>query len=309
MRVINILILLSISAFLLNCSENNTGLSPTGLSPNIINCKIYEGNCRYPVWSASGDYIVFEGNGEGTPGLYIIDTEGNKLRLLLKDEGFGELKPLDFSNDDYLIFNSWVDDFTRIYYLQPNGKNPVFIANGNGTAIYGNINDYYNIVYLPWIDLYVHYIGIYVTDTHHSKPKLLNETIVPYPDISPDGKRLAYFRGEENSVNIYVYDIETKEEKFICEVSNFGCTCLRWSPDGKWLAFNGGYTLDRKNFSKRVVWIVSSEGGEPTPLFDDPNYPYWCSPGVLSFSWSPDGKWIVYDMGTEGELWKVRVFE
>jgi Tol biopolymer transport system component len=293
-----------LALLMFNCSENNTVITSG------TNYKIYEGYCRNPVWSASGDYIVFTGNG----GICSIDTEGNDLKLLLKYEDFEgckDLIPCDFSSDNYLMFVSAGDNFVNIYYIPPNGKDPVFITEGYYPTIYGNIDDYYNIAYYyPFNDTELNFsYDVYLTDVHQSEPKLFKGGIVYCPDISPDGKRLAYFRGEGNSVNIYVYNIETKEEKFICEVSNFGCTCLRWSPDGKWLAFNGGYTLDRKNFSKRVVWIVSSEGGEPTPLFDDPNYPYWCSPGVLSFSWSPDGKWIVYDMGTEGELWKVRVFE
>jgi len=287
---------------ILSCSEdNNTGVSSG------TNYKIYDCGAN-PVWSASGDYIVFEGSIGAEGGICSIDPEGNNPKILLNYKDFGGLKPIDFSNDNNLILHSSSNDTARIYYLPPNGKEPVFITNGWGIAIYGNIDDYYNIAYYSIVDTKSgSRTAMYLTDVHNSKPKCIKNEYVYYPDISPDGNRLAYFRGEGNSINIYVYDIETKEEKFICEVS-YGPTCLKWSPDGKWIAFNGSYTLDGKNYSKRVVWIVSSEGGETIRLFDDPNYPSVAYPGVLHFSWSPDGKWIVYD-DNDNEIWKVRVFE
>ena len=54
-----------------------------------------------------------------------------------------------------------------------------------------------------------------------------------------------------------------------------------WSPDGKEIVFRSARD------AQWDLWKVSSSGGEPTRITNDPDYDY-------QPAWSPDGRWIVY---------------
>lgn len=74
---------------------------------------------------------------------------------------------------------------------------------------------------------------------------------------------------------------------------------LRWSPDGKTLAFQA-----TKGRLTGQGYLFHSQDGDITKLLDEP--------GDLGF-WSPDGKWISYGMEIrvktrpEGVLWEMDV--
>jgi len=80
---------------------------------------------------------------------------------------------------------------------------------------------------------------------------------------------------------------------------------LRWSPDGRNIAFIGF----NKGQNKDQIFIVPAEGGKATELAaDDPGEKY-------CLFWSPDGKWISYNSDGNvktrpgGEIWEADVSE
>ncbi len=119
------------------------------------------------------------------------------------------------------------------------------------------------------------------------------------PQISPDGKRVAY------TVNEAVMTADKSE--FVTQIwlangdgsSNFqithgekSSTTPKWSPDGNWLAF----TSNRKD-NKNNLYLLRLNGGEAEPLTD-------LKGNVANFDWSPDGKQIAYttsDLKTDEE--------
>ena len=119
------------------------------------------------------------------------------------------------------------------------------------------------------------------------------------PQISPDGKRIAY------TVNEAVMTAEKSE--FVTQIwlantdgtNNFqitfgdkSSTNPKWSPDGNWIAF----TSNRKD-NKNNIYVIRAAGGESEMLTD-------LKGSVSNFDWSPDGRWIAYtlsDLKTEDE--------
>ena len=106
------------------------------------------------------------------------------------------------------------------------------------------------------------------------------------PEISPDGRRVAYTVRETN------WDENTYETEIWLAEAATGATrqltngkkssqSPAWSPDGAKLAFISDRT------DKRQIYQISPQGGEAEALTS-------LEDGVSGFSWSPDGRTIAY---------------
>ncbi|HXP68855.1 MAG TPA: S9 family peptidase [Candidatus Dormibacteraeota bacterium] len=105
------------------------------------------------------------------------------------------------------------------------------------------------------------------------------------PQISPDGKWIAYEAGTPNlEANRVVHDIwlVSAEGGDARQITRGGSDMRpRWSPDGKWIAF-----LSSRDGEQQVYWITL-DGGDANRLTS-------LSGGADTELWSPDGKWIAF---------------
>ncbi len=102
------------------------------------------------------------------------------------------------------------------------------------------------------------------------------------PQLSPDGKRVAFTIGDVNwdtnkVVNqIYVKSIDGGAMKQLTNGAG-SATTPRWSPDGKKIAYvTGGQ-----------IWVMDSDG-------DDKDQVTKISTSAAGPVWSPDGKWLAF---------------
>ncbi|HTI50606.1 MAG TPA: hypothetical protein VL475_06640 [Planctomycetaceae bacterium] len=79
------------------------------------------------------------------------------------------------------------------------------------------------------------------------------------PQLSPDGRKIAYIALRQGVPNVGVIDLDGSEPKQIT-YRNVPCGRVRWSPDGKRLAF---VSFDGKY---PQLFVVSATGGEPQQL-------------------------------------------
>ncbi|HEX5234747.1 MAG TPA: hypothetical protein VFW25_05390 [Silvibacterium sp.] len=107
------------------------------------------------------------------------------------------------------------------------------------------------------------------------------------PDISPDGKRIAFESERSGSHEVWVANLDGSNA---VRLSNFHEPLTgspRWSPDGRRIAF------DSRVSGKPAIYLV-----DPATAF-----PRRISTGGLAASlpsWSPDGKWIYFASAREG---------
>ncbi len=107
------------------------------------------------------------------------------------------------------------------------------------------------------------------------------------PQISPDGKLIAYEQSrtnwEDNSfeTEIWLASVSEPSRAFPLTAAKKSSNGPRWSPDGREIAF----LSDRDG--KRQVYLISASGGEARQ-FSKSETP------VSTFRWSPDGKNIAY---------------
>ncbi len=117
------------------------------------------------------------------------------------------------------------------------------------------------------------------------------------PTWSPDGKLLAYVR-DGKEVRVMTFDpagkVATDRVLFQGPLGGFDDTPLTWSPDSRWIAFT---VSDRKAFDN--VNVVALDGGSARPVT------FLANGNVGKVAWSPDGKYLLVDMGQRSEDAKI----
>src|SRR6185436_15770596 len=114
------------------------------------------------------------------------------------------------------------------------------------------------------------------------------------PQVSPDGKLVAFISDRSGNRDIWTVAIEGGEPKRITTGSVDENT-PRWSPDGATLVF----VAQRPGLQSLVA--VAASGGEPRQLLN------WTSGNQFQPEWSRDGKSIAFvsdrESATGGDLW------
>jgi TolB protein len=122
------------------------------------------------------------------------------------------------------------------------------------------------------------------------------------PDVSPDGRFLAYSSGLV--ISLRQSGVRVVRQLWVMDLASGVPTLLvpgthqdihpDWSPDGKWLAFASDRSGDFE------IWVVRSDGTGLRQVTSGPGSKTWPA-------WSPDGRKILYTRSSEGKqgLWLV----
>ena len=123
---------------------------------------------------------------------------------------------------------------------------------------------------------------------HFTGSDLFNLEVATDPEISPDGRTIAYVRKSNDIMTdrargtIWLIDVASGQQRPL--VAGPGSYYSpRWSPDGSRLAYVGAESGTPQMY---VRWMGSGESARVTGLPD--------SPGAIA--WSPDGRRIAYTM-------------
>ena len=116
----------------------------------------------------------------------------------------------------------------------------------------------------------------------YSVEDLMKVRRVGDPQISPDGRQVAFTIGDVNLdanrvvTHIYLTSIDGGETKQLTN-GDRSCSTPRWSPDGKKIAYTTGsqvWTMDNNGENKEQVTKIFTGAAAPV--------------------WSPDGKWFAF---------------
>jgi Tol biopolymer transport system component len=108
------------------------------------------------------------------------------------------------------------------------------------------------------------------------------------PVVSPDGKVAAYFYRDENAPwRLAVAPFDGGEPIKTFDVPAFHDPSLRWTPDGRALAY-----VDTRGGVSNIV-AQPLDGGKPAPITD------FKTDLIFTFDFSRDGKQIALSRGTD----------
>jgi tricorn protease len=100
------------------------------------------------------------------------------------------------------------------------------------------------------------------------------------PEMSPDGKKVAYVSDETREQQVYVADADGSNAKAVTKDGERQIATLQWSPDSQWLAVGD---------SESRIRLVKADGSEDFEVARARR-----SMVPLTHRFSPDSKWLVY---------------
>ena len=114
-----------------------------------------------------------------------------------------------------------------------------------------------------------------------------------FPQISPDGGRIAFESNRSGSSEVWVCDRDGRGLVQLTSFAGVNAGSPSWSPDGRWIAF------DAAPDGNADVYVISADGGSPRRLTAEG------STGQVP-RWSRDGKWIYFPSNRTGisQVWK-----
>jgi TolB protein len=227
-----------------------------------------------------GSRIVFSSRIGRFKDLFVMDMDGSNVRQLTKERGLA-LSPAWDKAGEKILFTSYRQRIPDLFMLDlAKGtttqitKGPALEVGGTftppGTSILTSITESNDS-------------SLVEIDFSGRKRRTLtprNGAIDVSPDISPDGRYVAFCSDRAGGPQIYVMESGGGPATRVSFVSSRYCTSPAWSPDGDRIAFvcraDGGFQL----------FLANPDGSSPLQLTsggdnEDP-------------TWSPDGRYVAF---------------
>jgi len=254
----------------------------------------YVGKNSYPMWIRNKMYFVSDRGKNGIANLYSYDFAGKKIIRVTNYDDFDVRRPstdgerIIYLHSGFLyILNTTTGRSQKIDVQIPTDNwqlanrtiNPnkyihsMSVTDDGDTAVFAARGD----------------VFLVPTDKEKETRNLTDSpgTRERYPQISPDGKWIAFFSDKSGEYELYIKNLKTGAD-WISLTKNLKTTLyhLEWSPDSKKILFGTKdftlYYIDIN--SKKLVKIDSSN-----QLKNDEFY--W---EISDYTWSPDSKWVAY---------------
>ena len=258
----------------------------------------FGGEDRTPVWAANGNSFYYLSEQDGTFNVYsrtvdnaqatqLTHFKGNPVRFLTASKGGklcfgydGEIYTMDGQQQPRKVAITVVADrndrdlakqisrtgATEIS-LSPNGKEIAFVMHGD----------------------------VYVTSVEYSTTKQITDTPEQERNIqfAPDGRSIVYASERGGVWQIYLSKLKNKEEGLFCYSTDIEEECLtnnnltsqmpQFAPDGKKIAY----------YENRGTLKVLDLDSKKARTVLDGKFVYSYTDGDISFSWSPDSRWLL----------------
>jgi Tol biopolymer transport system component len=259
-----------------------TSLTP----PDQLTKQLATGTDRFTVKEAFGYGLSADGNKmvftvhDGKEGRVVIaDADGSSPRFVAPTLGYTYMARLS-PTSDRLVFSGPARGYRLLLATVPDGKPveltpdhpecfvPQFTPDGKTIVFVRRDGDVYrvdpdgkNLKRLTEGNKYVEF-RLSPKDSHGSTDG---------PDVSPDGKRIAFIARKDGVPGVFVMDLDGANRRLVV-ARKTPCGRVRWSPDGKQLSF--------VSFEDKYpqLFVVPAEGGDPrqlTKLDGAVNFAHW----------------------------------
>lgn len=258
-------------------------------------------NGAQPIVSPNGKLIAFLSNRTGTEDLFVISADGSGERRLTNSNE--KETSLQWSADGkHIVFSIFTNDLSRLYAIDPDGKNQREIGSFPGRAPMLAPNGQ-RVVFMAgtWTAT-----RLMVSALDGSDAKQINDgtTIAWNNHWSPDGARIAFTgrNDPKGQLAVYVVNANGSQRRQVTHIAaeEGGAQWPVWSRNGKQLAVQ---VNSRTQEGSAHIWIVDVLTGAARKLAAHDRAYLDETP-----SWFPDGKRIAFQSNRTGrmEVWVMK---
>jgi serine/threonine protein kinase/Tol biopolymer transport system component len=240
-------------------------------------------------WMPNGNEagrVVYVSRAYGSQDIWLMDQDGQNQRQLTTAETRADRYPAVTSDGRYIVFVSTRTGNSNIYRYDLN--------TGEQKQLTSGVSEEFPTVSADgkWV------IYAATGSTKHTlwkvpidggEPAQLTDKLSTWPDVSPDGQKIACWYRAEPGANwqIAVIPITGGDPEKVFDVPPNADTSIptRWTPDGRGISF----VATRDGFSN--VWSQPLEGGAPKQATS------FTSDQIFWFDWSNDGKQLACSRG------------
>ncbi len=231
------------------------------------------------------DKIVYGSTAGGGVDIWTMDVDGHNRKQLTVDP-LMDLKPTVSSVDGSIVFVSKQTGAPHLWSMDANGLNRRQLTNGNSESFPSISPDGKWLAYISIDDKPT----LWKLPLDGGQPKQLTHNFTWVPSISPDGKLIACLyrenAGQPFQLALIPADESSVVKLFPLPPTVFDFAGLRWTPDGTSVI----YVNNEHGTSN--LWSQPIDGKPPRQLtrFE--------SSQIFRFAWSPNGKQIMLERGT-----------
>lgn len=245
---------------------------------------------------------------DGRSSVWVAPVRGGQPRQIASDAGHNR-NPVWHPDSKHVFYSTNVDGVYQIFLANVDGRKPAQVTFGDINSFALDVSpDGARILYGSTKEE----SNIWKASIPSGEESALTSDLGSelWPEVSPDGKTVAYqavrnlSQGDKiSNSSILIKQADSDESS---RLDSDGAL-PQWSPDGKQIAFM------RLVGEEQSLWLAQTIGGQNKPLvtggltrIENTLLPY-LRVQTSSFSWSPDGKKIVYvsDKNDRQNLWTI----
>lgn len=269
-------------------SETRTETLMPGLPKNTIPPQEYPEEPEIIVPTGNLPPIAFTAHGWCVQGsgeeIFLINPDGSGLLCITRMQG-DDRDPAWSPDGTQIAFVSDRTGIWQIFVMDANGENQTQVTTAKHDAAYPTWNQNGDGIYYSLEETRGSSIHLIQVDGSHDQVLLQSQgELNSYPDLSPDGKWIAFSRfGGDIDAGIWVMGSDGSEPRL---VASGALHYPDWSPDGTRIVLDG-----EPHGCKFDIYVINADGTDMRQITDHPD---GCGAYNKKPVWSPDGLSILF---------------